>query len=307
MQNKWLQYSALASGLLYMHMDASAQMVITDFNPDVLLFDGNQPEQYFDLNMDGYPDVGLDYQTSSSCLYCPGGVDFDIELFYGAEVATFMAPAMSLLSTFQMSSSFSGDPACYFPAQAVARGCMSGDIIDDALNFDAIDEIFNNLRCGSNGGVGQQKDIDMWESPGNPALKPFIGFRLPVGDGYQYGWLRLLSDADDKVWVTHMGIQLTPDAWMGIDTFHVTYESIESALVENVFTVYYTNGELHVSTHSAEPDMLYLYSMSGQLVYTSSYLQVAHSGIPFSEQKGMYIAYVLFTDGTWASDNFIIP
>ena len=68
MQNKWLQYSALASGLLYMHMDASAQMVITDFNPDVLLFDGNQPEQYFDLNMDGYPDVGLDYQTSSSCL-----------------------------------------------------------------------------------------------------------------------------------------------------------------------------------------------------------------------------------------------
>jgi hypothetical protein len=283
---KLLQYAALASTAMFGEK-ISAQVVYTDIEPDVMLFESMwdyNEEHYFDLNLDGIIDVGLYYTAFYNCGYCPYQFFFDVDLFNGAEIATMIAPPLSLWSTYQStwSSSFG---ECQIPSHAVADGMAEGEFINSANQFGVINEVFQTFQCGSNGDFGVQIDVDFWDHEWSPDAKPFLGFKIPVALGYQYAWLRLYSGDDDKVWVTEMAYQALPNAGLILE---IPTTSIESNS-DDAPVIFSSNNTLHINY--ASNFQLHVVNIQGALVFdalinTNNYTQ--HLDLP----TGIYVAEV---------------
>lgn len=266
METKLTQYSVLASGLLAMTQPAPAQVVYTDLDPDILLFesmwDPNETE-YLDLNFDGIIDVGLYYTAFYNCGYCPYQFSFNVDLFNGAEIATVIAPPLSLFSTYQSTwSSSIGN--CQIPSQKIARGFQLGDIVNFTNDFDVISNVFETFACGSNGDWGVQIDIDFWDNPWSPADKPFLAFKIPTALGYNFAWLRLYSGENDKVYITDLAYQSTTNAGIVID-LPVTEIS---ASQHNSPTVYFADDQLYV--HRAKGYQIQIINMQGAVLMTQT-------------------------------------
>lgn len=284
---KLLQYAALASTAM-VGDTLSAQVVYTDIEPDVLLYEDvwdSQGWEYFDLNDDGNLDVGLSYDVVFICGYCPYVWQFGVDLLDGVEIATTMAPPLSLWSTFQSTYS-SSVGACQIPSHAVARGFALGEAIFAEDTFNNITQIFKTYECGSNGDFGVQIDIDIWESPYSAANKPFLAFSVPGPLGHQYAWLRVYANADDgKVYVTDKAYQSIPNAGLVID---MPTTSIEST-IDIAPIIFSNNNTIHID--HAMNYQLRLVNIQGALVFdalinTNSYTQ--HLDLP----TGMYVAEV---------------
>lgn len=285
-QSKLFQYATLASSVM-LGETLNAQAIYTDIEPDVMLFESMwdyNEEHYFDLNLDGIIDVGLYYTAFYNCGYCPYHVFFDIDLFNGAEIATMMAPPLSLWSTFQSTWS-SSVGACQIPSHAIADGMAEGEFINIGNQFGIINEVFQTFQCGSNGDFGVQNDVDFWDHAWSPDTKPFLGFKIPVGLGYQYAWLRLYSGDDDKVWVTDMAYQAIPNAGLVIEipTTATTDNQGKQPIIISV------QNEIAIS--NALGYQFQLFNMQGAVIFEET-LQAMQYQKQFVLPAGMYIASI---------------
>lgn len=301
------QYSVLSTGLMALHTNTNAQAVFTDLDPDILVFEDvfeNEPMKYFDFNGDGLDDVGILYSIGFACGYCPYNLQFSVDLQYGAEIAFTMAPPLSLWSTFQSSYS-SSVGECQIPSHAVARGFHSYEVITTLADFTNLTQLALTYSCGSNGDFGVQNDLDFWDSPSSPATKPFIAFRFNHEGETHLGWLRLYAGDDDKIWVTHMGYQLTPGASleMSLRTLDIALEPVPN------ITAGYQSGNF-ILVNNGEPvtlQQISIYSITGALVYTTSNTSVAERlTIPLDVAGGMYIVQWQIHDANIMSAKCIV-
>ena len=280
---KLLQYAALASTAM-VGDTLSAQVVYTDIEPDVLLYEDvwdSEGWEYFDLNDDGTLDVGLSYDVVFICGYCPYVWQFGVELLDGVEIATTMAPPLSLWSTFQSTYS-SSVGACQIPSHAVARGFALGEAIFAEDTFNNITQIFKTYECGSNGDFGVQIDVDFWDHEWSPDAKPFLGFKIPVALGYQYAWLRLYSGDDEKVYVTDLAYQSIPNAGLVIE-LPVTPINEYSATLPSIIS--YDN---ILNIKQGTGFQLQVVNMQGEII-SSNMITTNDFTLPLEIPSGLYV------------------
>ncbi|HMU69868.1 MAG TPA: T9SS type A sorting domain-containing protein, partial [Chitinophagales bacterium] len=241
--SKLLQYTTLASTVL-IGEKITAQSVYVDIDPDVLLFEdvwSDEGWKYFDLNEDGILDVGLSYHVGFICGYCPYVIGFDVALLNGAEIATMIAPSLSLWSVYQSSYS-SSVGACQIPSHAIADGLAEGEVINMDNQFGVIEELFQTFRCGSYGDFGVQNDLDFQDHNWSTYSKPYIGFQLTVPLGYQYAWLRLYEGDDYNIYVTDFGYQSHVNAGLMIEQ---PVTDIDESKPQSPY-LFSSNGVVHV-------------------------------------------------------------
>lgn len=305
-KSKLIQYGLLSAGATGIAAQANGQVLYTDIEPDVLLYEweemgSDQGWQSFDLNLDGQIDVQLYQWYVFICGYCPGAIGFNVELLDGAQIGTVIEGPLSLFSTFQSGSS-SSEPACYIPSHAVAKGFQSGDMIDIGDDFGIIEDIWKDYDCGSNGDGGIQIDIQLQ----GDELKQFLGFKIPIGASYQFGWLRLYLDDEGRLFVTDMAIQQSPNIPLPIDP-PVLNIFTEAAEMQNV---YWSNGQVCFQTNSPDFDVIQIFSVTGQLLQETNFdksIGSHRNQVTFTSAPGIYILGLISDKGMHVAQTFIIP
>lgn len=204
-QHKLLNYSLLATGIIS-GQNIHAQVVYTNIDPDVLLFEEiNEDEgwKYFDFNDDGLNDIGLHFESFYSCGYCPGYQFFNVSLNGENKIITEEAPPCFLSDTW---GSGSGSTACYIPPQEVADLLLDGDTISLEDNWNDISDIFHSAQCGMYGEGCKQGAF-----PGNGSYSNnLLGFQIISADT-NYCWMRLQWNGG-KLYAKDFACQVTSGA-----------------------------------------------------------------------------------------------
>ncbi|MFN0275210.1 MAG: T9SS type A sorting domain-containing protein [Chitinophagales bacterium] len=199
--NKLAAYSALAGGFLFSGLQAQAQLVYTDIDPDETIGIGDNYE--LDLNDDGNTDFEFIINTFTipSFFYTTGtgGLMFDA-----------IIPRMLVYPDGGNSvnaSTIAGSASTF----AYPYAMNNGDIVDDDLNFKSNSLQFLGLYLSvadypSAGDVYPFANYGNWPNKSNK----FMGLKFEVDGETHFGWVRL-SMSDLEITIDDYAFDATPE------------------------------------------------------------------------------------------------
>lgn len=246
--SKLAQYSAVA-GALIATSAVSAQAVIVDVNPDVVLDSLSTPYQ-LDFNNDSNPELTFGVQNLAGS-GSQSGVQFT---YTGVAGAVVLNTGVTLLGA---TSSSSFTPTVLNTGDAISS---AGNFAGSSTNPLAVNALVNAGLAGTFP-ITQGAFLDQ--------NYKYLGAKFTVGANTHYGWVQLSIPASAETITIHSyGFNQTPDASV-LAGEGGNPAGLENVAVEDKVTFFNT---LNSSRINVTPDLIggeiNLVSMSGQIVKT---------------------------------------
>ena len=276
-QTRLMHYSLMA-GAITVAQKSNAQIIYTDIEPDILLYqyvNDSEGWGYVDLNDDDITDVAVLFEVGYNCGYCPYWVDFRMN------VSTPNEAAVAFDGPCTLSTAYS-DGTCYVPGRWLTNFLVEGQEINPEGEFlNNAPELYD-FNCGAYGGQCVQ---GFFRSEYSATDDQFIAIRLIEMDT-NYCWVRLRWEGD-KLYLKDYTCNLNAGEGLIIDIPEPSPVNIENETWQPA--IISTNNSIQIQSNIIpENGIIQLVDMQGRIVYATAWNQKKHI-IETDLPSGLYI------------------
>lgn len=267
-------YSAMAT-ILTFSLEADAQIIYTNFDPDLNVFN-DEKFVYIDLNADGIDDVGLreDVYMNHSTYS-----ELELKILNENNIAVASDGPCSIVNS---SSTYT----CYIPAMKFPYVFEVGDTLTFMQSWGIEENVNEGFSCGDYGSYGGCV-LGFFGYEINK--QQFFGFKVLSTDVYLC-WLRLYWAGEYELMIDDCACTSNADAGLVIDTA-ITSEINIPASLQNM-SIQFANNQIDIQSNSVLNDArLNIINLSGSIVY-SAVLNGYSFQIPVTMPVGIYFIKV---------------